>query len=94
MINNSSKVVNLSEVMEDNPTLCLSTLRIFKKCHQCRVFQSTFRRCNKDLEKTLQHMACNPKLDKKMLALLERKVRLQREIAEINKQLGYWGDEI
>lgn len=69
------KVVTIKELTEDNPTICLSPLRVFEKCHQCPVY------------KARDKLKCEPHLNKDMLALMERKKKLLQELDDINKRL-------
>lgn len=69
-----AKVVSIKELTKDNPTLCLSALRVFNKCHQCPQYKK-------------QNRKCKPHIDNKYLNLHNRKEKLQKELKEIDKAL-------
>jgi len=71
------KAVTIKDLTEDNPTLCLSALRVFGKCHQCPQYK---RSPNK--------RKCNPVVPTGIIALIEHKKKLQVEIDSINRTLG------
>jgi len=77
-----AKIVETSELMKDNPTLCLSPLRVFKECHKCDRFKKA---------KNPLKLKCKPQITKRTKLLLKRKMKLQEQLAKINKQL-YEGD--
>lgn len=76
-----SKVISIKELQEDNPTFCLSTLRVFEKCHNCTVYK------NASLKHALDKLKCNPRIREDIQILLKRKEKLLSELAEINKTL-------
>lgn len=71
------KVVTIKELTEDNPTLCLSTLRVFGKCHQCPHYK-----------KSPNKLKCNPVTHKDLQALTERKKKLLHEIGKVNRAIA------
>ena len=81
-----AKIITMKELMEDNPTLCLSALRALEKCHKCEVFKRTWRYYG-DIETALKKMKCKPKISKEVKELLRRKAELLDELYEIQKKL-------
>jgi len=76
-----SKVVSIKELTEDNPTFCLSVLRVFDQCHECPVFKK------KQASRTLKKLKCKPHLNVKFNELFAQKQKALDQIAEIEKQL-------
>lgn len=74
-----AKVVTIKELTEDNPTLCLSTRRVFNKCNQCPTYKGTE-------DKT--RLKCKPHFNKGIQALEERKKKLLYEIKEVNRAIA------
>jgi len=52
-----AKVVNVKDLLDtkENPTLCLSPLRVFNECHKCPVFQRQLKE-----GKPIEKMRCKP----------------------------------
>jgi len=74
--------VNMSEIVKDNPTLCLSALRVFANCHKCSIFLSAFENHRQD------KLKCKPKIKPKIRELLNQKRKLIVEHRiQINKIL-------
>ena len=70
-----TQVVSFKEMVEDNPTLCLSPLRMLGHCHRCEHYRQKERKCN-------------PRVKPEILALLEEKQRLLQRVREINRWIG------
>ena len=81
-----TKIVTLKELSEDNPTLCLSPLRVFEECHKCDQFKQEFRK-HQSVDEAINSMKCNPRIRSDIRKLLERKKELLKELAKINSQL-------
>jgi len=82
-----TKITTLREIAEDNPTLCLSPKRIFKECHKCDRFLLSFYKY-RDVDKTINSMRCNPQIKDRIKRLLDKKKRLLKEIAKIDRDIG------
>ena len=76
-----SKVVTIKELTEDNPTLCLSVLRVFDKCHECSQYKS-YERIGK-----LDKMQCKPHVNLEILALIKEKQHITERAKEIDEKL-------
>ena len=72
-----SKVVSIKELTENNPTLCLSALRVFGKCHQCPKYK-----------KAPDKLKCNPVISMGVITLTERRQKLLQEMREIDRTLS------
>jgi len=64
----------------ENPTYCLSPLRVFNECHKCSVFKLA--KGNED------NLACKPNVTKRVRILMGKKQRLLQELRAINQELG------
>ena len=93
-----TKVVNLGEITEDNPTLCLSPLRVFNACHRCEHFswrlqylKKKYADENLDIEELIDRviagMSCKPHLKKEFVELLKKKTEILQELAEVQKKI-------
>jgi len=89
------KAMKISEVMEDNPTLCLSPCRVFEKCYNCEKFKRKYQG-NKvvPISRIIDMMKCKPRIKAEALALIEEErhklyeiARIKAEIAEIERKL-------
>lgn len=76
------KVVTLKELTEGNPTLCLSTLRVFGKCHQCPSYI-----------KHPDKLRCNPVVSLDTVALIEHRKKLMSEVRKADEVLADRGCE-
>ena len=72
-----SKVVSIKKLTENNPTLCLSALRVFGKCHQCPQYK-----------KSPDKLKCNPVISTDVISLTERRKKLLQEMREIDQALS------
>lgn len=77
-----AKVVSIEELQTDNPTLCLSVLRVFNKCFECEQYK-------KFKKGYIKKMKCKPHIDKDLFnaELLKRKEELLKQIEKINNEL-------
>ena len=93
-----TKVVNLSEITEDNPTLCLSPLRVFNACHRCKHFSYRLQYLKKKyanenlsveelIDRVIEEIPCKPHLKKEFVELLKKKTELLQELAEVQKKI-------
>lgn len=73
-----SKVVTIAELTKDNPTFCLSPLRVFEDCHKCPKWK---------IAKDKSKLKCNPKVRPQVLKLLAKKKELLHLISEIDELL-------
>ena len=76
------KVVKISELLKDNPEVCLSPYRVFKECHKCSRFNPN----------NYEKMKCKPQITPEIKKLLEEKKKLLNKLEEINKKLKLQGD--
>jgi len=76
-----TKVVTMKELTEDNPTLCLSPLRVFDQCHKCE----RFKRWQK--QRGIKRLKCKPHLNDKYFELQNRKRALLDKLNDINKEI-------
>lgn len=74
-----AKVVSLEELTKNNPTFCLSPLRVFGECYKCPKF-----RFNKNPLK----LFCKPQISDKAQFLLEQKRKAVALLKTINKELA------
>jgi len=72
-----SKVVSIKELTENNPTLCLSALRVFGKCHQCSMYK-----------KSPDKLKCNPVVPTDVISLTKQRRKLLQEMREIDRTLS------
>lgn len=88
---------------EKNPTLCLSALRYTGGCASCPVFkqaqyyhktywdtktqQTITVKKKRTIDETIQNMPCNPLISKEKMELLYKKEELNKQIADIDKQI-------
>lgn len=91
-----TKIVSLKEITEDNPTLCLSPLRVFNACHRCEHFSWRLRYYKRNypdlsieemIEKVIADIPCKPHLKKEFVELLKKKTKLLQELAEVQKKI-------
>jgi len=91
-----TKVINLSEIAENNPTLCLSPLRVFNACHKCNHFLSRlqyYKRKYPDMsidemiERAIADIPCKPHVKKEYVELLKKKTKVLQELAEVQKKI-------
>ena len=76
-----AKLVSMQELTRDNPTFCLSPLRVFDECHKC----DTFKRHMDILRSGRKHtLTCKPHIKKDILDLLRRKEKLLEQLAIVN----------
>jgi len=76
-----AKVVSIKELLEDNPTFCLSPYRVFELCHKCEAYKRA-KRANR-----LDKMRCKPRVKPIIKTLEQQKHKLLSQLAEINKKL-------
>ena len=81
-----SKIVNLKEVAENNPTLCLSAQRYLGKCYKCPIFQRAFKNNKCNIYKTLKQLKCHPILDKNQIEILLKQADLLKKKKSIDKE--------
>lgn len=74
-----AKLVSIEELKHNNPTLCLSALRVFGRCHECEYYKRK-RKENKPLK-------CIPVLKKQYEEILKRKEEVIKEYKEEIKKL-------
>ena len=72
-----SKVVSIQELTEDNPTFCLSALRVFDQCPECPVYK--IHQATNQLDK----LKCKPHINPKYADLAAEKRKLLDRIKEI-----------
>ncbi len=75
-----SKVVTIEELQTDNPTFCLSPLRVFEKCPECPVYKLH------QATNTINKLKCKPHINPKYTELAAEKRKLLDRIAEIEKE--------
>ena len=91
-------VVNIKDITKDNPTLCLSPLRVFNDCHKCDKFLQKLQYLKKKhadenlsvdelVEKVIAEIPCKPKLKIEFVKLLKEKTKLLHKIAEVQKHI-------
>ncbi len=71
-----SKVVTIKELTENNPTLCLSALRVFGNCTECPMYK-----------KSPNKLKCNPVISEEMMKRSERREKLLQEIRDAKRAL-------
>ena len=76
-----SKVVSIKELTEDNPTFCLSALRVFDQCHECPVFKRA------QSSNTIIKLKCKPHLNAKYHELLGQKRKVLDQLNTIEAQM-------
>jgi len=77
-----AKVVTIKELMEDNPTLCMSPLRVFEECHKCPKYQLAEKKGKES------QLKCKPRVSKKYLRLKLQRDILLRKLAEVDKKIN------
>jgi len=75
-----AKIVTINELKENNPTLCLSALRVFNHCHKC----TEYKQFQKGYIKKLK---CVPHLDQETLNKIERLNQLKEQVKELEKEI-------
>jgi len=91
-----TKVVKLSELMEDNPKLCMSTLRVFERCHECDKFRMIMRGLHKRtnipipeaIKQAITELNCNPKVNQRVIELYTKKVQLLAELRKVEDEIN------
>ncbi|MHC1625207.1 MAG: hypothetical protein ACXQS2_04345 [Methermicoccaceae archaeon] len=85
-----TKVVRLSELAEDNPKLCMSTLRIFGECHKCDCFKKAMRGLPNPeaVREAIENMGCKPKVSQRVIELYEEKVKRLVELRKIEEEIN------
>lgn len=77
--------LSIDDILENNPTICLSVHRAFKECFKCE----KYKRAEK-LGK-LSRIKCNPLNDENRLrrinSLKAKKVNLETDLKAVNKEL-------
>jgi len=78
------KIVDVKDLLnpKENPTLCLSPLRVFDKCHNCPKWVRAYK------NNTHRKMKCKPRLSPEILSLLKHRQKLQEMIRKIDQILG------
>lgn len=83
-------VVSISELQEDNPTMCLSAKRVTNQCHTCYKFHNYYNSSD-SVQQTIKKLPCNPKLNKDIILALDEKKTLiryyRKQLSNINKRL-------
>jgi len=76
------KTIDFATLLDptENPTYCLSPLRVFNECHKCSVFKLA--KGNED------NLACKPHVTKRVRILMARKRRLLEKLQAIDQELG------
>lgn len=80
------KVVSIKELTEDNPTLCLSALRVFNDCHEC----PTFKRAQ--AHNTIDKLKCKPHIKPRYWELLKRKKAILKQLRTIETEIQKLSD--
>jgi hypothetical protein len=80
-------VVKFSDLIEDNPTLCLSALRGLNECQKCQTFQNKLTRFT-DVKTTLAELKCKPHLSDEAITILNKRAKLIKKKREIEKELS------
>ena len=81
-------VINLKDVLTDNPTLCISPLRFVNRCDKCREFRFGLRCYGGDIEATIRSLKCKPQVDPEIIKLYREKAVLLRRLKEIEDRLN------
>lgn len=81
-----SKIVHFKDIFnKNNPTSCLSTLRVFTDCHKCQTYLNAFN------NKRENKLSCNPMLKPKIRKLMSKKRKLSEKhyerIERINEEI-------
>jgi len=80
-----AKSLMLSEILKDNPTNCLSVLRVFDLCHKCTTYINAYKQDRQN------NLSCIPKIKPKIKKLLTERKRLVRKtnqrITKINSKI-------
>lgn len=76
-----AKLVQFSELIEGNPTFCLSPLRVFNDCHKCDIFKKAYQ------HDRIGKLKCKPHLTNEVIDLLKKKRHLLDQLAIINALL-------
>ena len=84
-------IVKLSDVLRDNPSLCLSPLRACEDCVHCKIFRRALAKHNDDIHETLNTLECKPKIKANLIELFERRKELLEELRELRHDL--WGEK-
>ncbi len=93
------KIVTLKEVME-SPTLCISPLRYFDDCHNCKTLldgiagvrrlarlQKLELPIEEVVEEAIRNLKCKPNVRPEIIELLKRKEKLLAELKELDEKL-------
>jgi len=75
------KIVSIKELLEDNPTFCLSPYRVFELCHTCEAYKRA-KRTNR-----LNKMRCKPRVKPIVKTLEQEKQELLKQLTEIEDKL-------
>lgn len=78
-----ARLVSIEELKKDNPTMCLSALRVFGRCNEC----PQYKKYKKGLKKKLD---CEPKVN---IAFLKNQI-LKDQIKKLRKQREQIEEEI
>ena len=89
-----SKIVNLKEVAENNPTLCLSAQRYLGECYKCPIFQRAFKNNNYNIHDTLKQLKCKPKLDTNQIEILLKQADLLKKKKSIDEEYKGFIEEV
>ena len=73
-----AKLVSMQELTTDNPTFCLSPLRVFNECHKCESWKRAYD------HGTVDKLKCRSHIQKRILDLLKRRTEIYKEIAKVN----------
>lgn len=76
-----SKVVTIKELTDDNPTFCLSVLRVFNKCNECQHYKHF------EYLKKLDKLKCKPHLNPEYMALIKEKQKVTERAKTIDEQI-------
>ena len=77
------KAVRLEDLLNGNPTLCLSPLRAAWQCHRCQRFRDAYAHGREF------SLTCRPRIPREVWRLLGRRRRLLEELRKIDRRL--WG---
>lgn len=88
-----AKIVSVKELTdaEENPSLCLSPLRVFNECHKCERYQRIVKKYlvkGYSLQSIIRDkLKCKPHLQSAYNELLIRKRKLLDELSEVDKAI-------
>lgn len=99
-----TKIVTIGELTKDNPTLCMSPIRVLGECYKCGIFLSAFKRIkrqhpeitdgNQLLELTKKSLTCNPIIFPDNKERLLRFFELYQERDKITREIKKIAEEM